>query len=168
MARALVRNPPVLILDEATSALDAESEYLVSGVSRCCGEAVVGSQAEPQVQPQVLSGHERETGSSGHGYFGTWTPSSKKSYSQETWVNQGARPEDRIRSPTLRCTPEFLPSSLPPLSTSHCFCFPVRSSTLRLIQMPHPATQHGSKLLFPLGLVSSGKWILVDRIGAKT
>lgn len=30
MARALVRNPPVLILDEATSALDAESEYLVS------------------------------------------------------------------------------------------------------------------------------------------
>ncbi|XP_070926975.1 ABC-type oligopeptide transporter ABCB9 isoform X3 [Macaca nemestrina] len=28
MARALVRNPPVLILDEATSALDAESEYL--------------------------------------------------------------------------------------------------------------------------------------------
>lgn len=31
MARALVRNPPVLILDEATSALDAESEYLVSG-----------------------------------------------------------------------------------------------------------------------------------------
>lgn len=34
MARALVRNPPVLILDEATSALDAESEYLVS-----CGVA---------------------------------------------------------------------------------------------------------------------------------
>lgn len=30
MARALVRNPPVLILDEATSALDAESEFLVS------------------------------------------------------------------------------------------------------------------------------------------
>uniref|UniRef100_A0A8C9Q8Z9 ABC-type oligopeptide transporter ABCB9 n=1 Tax=Spermophilus dauricus TaxID=99837 RepID=A0A8C9Q8Z9_SPEDA len=29
MARALVRNPPVLILDEATSALDAESEYLL-------------------------------------------------------------------------------------------------------------------------------------------
>lgn len=33
MARALVRNPPVLILDEATSALDAESEYLVSGAA---------------------------------------------------------------------------------------------------------------------------------------
>ncbi|XP_063503220.1 ABC-type oligopeptide transporter ABCB9 isoform X4 [Pongo pygmaeus] len=31
MARALVRNPPVLILDEATSALDAESEYLNQG-----------------------------------------------------------------------------------------------------------------------------------------
>lgn len=31
LARALVRNPPLLILDEATSALDAESEYLVSG-----------------------------------------------------------------------------------------------------------------------------------------
>ncbi|KAL2767848.1 ABC-type oligopeptide transporter ABCB9 isoform 2, partial [Daubentonia madagascariensis] len=29
VARALVRNPPVLILDEATSALDAESEYLI-------------------------------------------------------------------------------------------------------------------------------------------
>ncbi|XP_058137284.1 ABC-type oligopeptide transporter ABCB9-like [Dasypus novemcinctus] len=29
MARALVRNPPVLVLDEATSALDAESEYLI-------------------------------------------------------------------------------------------------------------------------------------------
>ncbi|XP_013000221.1 ABC-type oligopeptide transporter ABCB9 isoform X2 [Cavia porcellus] len=29
MARALVRDPPVLILDEATSALDAESEYLI-------------------------------------------------------------------------------------------------------------------------------------------
>ncbi|XP_059885326.1 ABC-type oligopeptide transporter ABCB9 isoform X2 [Delphinus delphis] len=29
MARALVRNPPVLILDEATSALDAESEFLI-------------------------------------------------------------------------------------------------------------------------------------------
>ncbi|XP_006894701.1 PREDICTED: ATP-binding cassette sub-family B member 9 [Elephantulus edwardii] len=29
MARALVRNPSVLILDEATSALDAESEYLI-------------------------------------------------------------------------------------------------------------------------------------------
>ncbi|XP_068937804.1 ABC-type oligopeptide transporter ABCB9 isoform X2 [Petaurus breviceps papuanus] len=29
MARALVRNPPVLVLDEATSALDAESEYMI-------------------------------------------------------------------------------------------------------------------------------------------
>ncbi|XP_024422695.2 ABC-type oligopeptide transporter ABCB9 [Desmodus rotundus] len=29
VARALVRNPPVLVLDEATSALDAESEYLI-------------------------------------------------------------------------------------------------------------------------------------------
>lgn len=37
MARALVRNPPVLILDEATSALDAESEYLVSGGSQAEG-----------------------------------------------------------------------------------------------------------------------------------
>lgn len=37
MARALVRNPPVLILDEATSALDAESEYLVSGGGGAAG-----------------------------------------------------------------------------------------------------------------------------------
>lgn len=40
MARALVRNPPVLILDEATSALDAESEYLVS--CRVAGDAGAG------------------------------------------------------------------------------------------------------------------------------
>jgi ABC-type multidrug transport system fused ATPase/permease subunit len=29
IARALLKNPPVLVLDEATSALDAESEHLV-------------------------------------------------------------------------------------------------------------------------------------------
>lgn len=40
-------------------------------------EAVASSQAEQW--PQVLSGHERETGSSGHGHFGAWTPSSKQS-----------------------------------------------------------------------------------------
>ncbi|XP_059532787.1 ABC-type oligopeptide transporter ABCB9 isoform X3 [Myotis daubentonii] len=42
MARALVRNPPVLILDEATSALDAESEFLMG---RPPTKAEVGGQS---------------------------------------------------------------------------------------------------------------------------
>lgn len=44
MARALVRNPPVLILDEATSALDAESEYLVSEAADAPEEGGCGRQ----------------------------------------------------------------------------------------------------------------------------
>lgn len=51
MARALVRNPPVLILDEATSALDAESEYLVS--CRVVGE---GSSSSGQSSPSTPLG----------------------------------------------------------------------------------------------------------------
>lgn len=42
IARALVRNPAVLILDEATSALDTESEALVQqALSRCAQERTV-------------------------------------------------------------------------------------------------------------------------------
>ncbi|KAJ1351825.1 hypothetical protein KIN20_007976 [Parelaphostrongylus tenuis] len=42
IARALVRNPVVLILDEATSALDAESEALVQeALNRCARERTV-------------------------------------------------------------------------------------------------------------------------------
>ncbi|KAM9748571.1 ABC-type oligopeptide transporter ABCB9 isoform 2-T4 [Dama dama] len=47
MARALVRNPPVLILDEATSALDAESEYLAPG-------AVLGARVTLAPAPKVF------------------------------------------------------------------------------------------------------------------
>jgi ATP-binding cassette subfamily B protein len=37
IARALLKNPPVLVLDEATSALDAESEHLVKeALDRLC------------------------------------------------------------------------------------------------------------------------------------
>nr|XP_005904741.1 PREDICTED: ATP-binding cassette sub-family B member 9 isoform X1 [Bos mutus] len=50
MARALVRNPPVLILDEATSALDAESEYLVTGALLC-----------PQIQQAIHGNLQKHT-----------------------------------------------------------------------------------------------------------
>ena len=63
MARALVRNPPVLILDEATSALDAESEYLVScGVMGDAGaRAAPGGQSlpsTPRTAAGTLPGHQ--------------------------------------------------------------------------------------------------------------
>lgn len=54
MARALVRNPPVLILDEATSALDAESEYLVS-----CGWRVMLEQGASRGGPEPLRPADR-------------------------------------------------------------------------------------------------------------
>lgn len=38
IARALLRDPSILILDEATSALDAESEYNIKGVLRADGD----------------------------------------------------------------------------------------------------------------------------------
>ncbi|XP_071717628.1 ABC transporter B family member 26, chloroplastic [Rutidosis leptorrhynchoides] len=38
IARAILRDPSILILDEATSALDAESEYNIKGVLRAAGD----------------------------------------------------------------------------------------------------------------------------------
>lgn len=38
IARAVLRDPSILILDEATSALDAESEYNIKGVLRAAGD----------------------------------------------------------------------------------------------------------------------------------
>lgn len=59
MARALVRNPPVLILDEATSALDAESEYLVSGRMAGDTEAVAAPGGQGLPSPSCREGPGR-------------------------------------------------------------------------------------------------------------
>lgn len=82
----------------------------------------------PESWLQALSGHEREAGSSGHGYFGAWAPSSKQSYSQVPWKQCPARGPDR--KPIL-CVYVFPPSLF-------LFCGTVLTSE-GLAQMPHPA-----------------------------
>uniref|UniRef100_A0A452TCE7 ABC-type oligopeptide transporter ABCB9 n=1 Tax=Ursus maritimus TaxID=29073 RepID=A0A452TCE7_URSMA len=65
MARALVRNPPVLILDEATSALDAESEYLVScGVTQGARSqlSIQGGEGSRCKGPEPIHGQAQRSG----------------------------------------------------------------------------------------------------------
>lgn len=83
----------------------------------------------PEIWLQVLWGHEREAGSSGHGHFRVWAPSSNQSYSQVPWKQCPARGPDR--KPILRASV----SPPPPLSFT---AFVLTSAGLA--QMPHPAT----------------------------
>lgn len=70
----------------------------------------------PESWLQALLGHEREAGSSGHGLFGAWAPSSKQSYSQVPWKQCPARGPDR--KPIL-CVSVFPP---PPSPSLLLFC----------------------------------------------
>lgn len=81
---------------------------------------MAGSQAErwPQILSQAMKGKQG---------FQAGTLSSKQSYSQVTWVKQGARPEDLTRRPTLQYSCFLPPSSLLPPTTLPFFAFVFQS-----------------------------------------
>lgn len=108
MARALVRNPPVLILDEATSALDAESEYLVSRGSGAAGEREwPGALRAGYRLSQVMKGKQ---GVLGMGTLGPGPPALSRATVR--CHGNSVLPEDPIGSPSCVFTCSLL----------HCFC----------------------------------------------
>lgn len=124
----------MLILDEATSALDAESEYLVSGGSRCrgrgggCGGEVGGEWGGRRgggglwQAPRLSSGHRFSQAMEGkQGVLGKDTQlQAELQLSDMGKAGCQTRGSDGVPHPAMLLFP---PSSLPPLSTLFAFVF---------------------------------------------